>query len=180
VWHPSNEVLQSYALTLVIQGALIVVFGWIMLPFLLVQNFFGWWQLTSANYIEHYGLLRQRKPNGGYEHCQPWHSWNADYIASNLLLFQLERHSDHHANPTRRYQSLRSFANLPTLPTGYSGMYAIAMLPALWYRVMDKRVLALPHIAGDFDKVNIAPGRRAELEARYARVSCQPHAAQEA
>jgi alkane 1-monooxygenase len=180
VWHPSNEVLQSYALTLVIQGALIVAFGWLMLPFLLVQNFFGWWQLTSANYIEHYGLLRQRKPNGGYEHCQPWHSWNADYIASNLLLFQLERHSDHHANPTRRYQSLRSFANLPTLPTGYSGMYAIAMLPALWYRVMDKRVLALPHIAGNFDKVNIAPGRRAELEARYARVSCRPHAAQEA
>ncbi len=168
VWHPSNEILQSYALTVLLQGALIIAFGWIMVPFLLAQNFFGWWQLTSANYIEHYGLLRERKPNGGFEHCQPHHSWNADYIASNLLLFQLERHSDHHAHPTRHYQSLRSFPNLPSMPTGYFGMYAVAMLPALWYHLMDKRLLALPHIAGDFDKINVAPGSRAALEARYA------------
>ena len=167
-WHYENEALQSYAISFVLQGALIMAFGWIMLPFLAIHNFFAWWQLTSANYIEHYGLLRQQNANGSFEHCQPWHSWNADYLASNLMLYQLERHSDHHAHPTRRYQSLRSFPNLPTLPSGYFGMYIVAMIPPLWFWVMDKRLLALPHIKGDMSRVNIDPTRRTELLARYA------------
>ncbi len=169
VWHPSNEVLQSYALTLLLQGGLVVAFGWVMLPFLAIQNFFAWWQLTSANYIEHYGLLRAKRANGSYEHCQPYHSWNADYIASNLLLYHLERHSDHHAHPTRRYQCLRSFDDLPTLPNGYFGMFIVALLPPLWYALMDRRLVNLPHIAGDFSKISVEPSRRAALQARYGR-----------
>ena len=145
----------------------IVAFGWLMIPFLAVHNFFAWWQLTSANYIEHYGLLRQKQENGRYERCQPYHSWNSNHIYSNLLLFHLERHSDHHAHPTRRYQSLRHFDDLPTLPNGYFGMYLIAYVPWLWFRVMDKRLLALPHVNGDLAKINIDPAHREEIEARY-------------
>ncbi len=167
-WHYENEILQSYALSAGLQLSLIAAFGWVMIPFLAVHNFFAWWQLTSANYIEHYGLLRARKPDGRFEHCQPYHSWNANHIASNVLLFHLERHSDHHAHPTRRYQTLRNFADLPSLPNGYAGMYFIAMLPPIWYRVMDKRLLSLPHINGDLSRVNIDPARRSEIEARYA------------
>lgn len=174
VWHPDNEVLQSYVLTAVLQLSLIAAFGWLMLPFLALHNFFAWWQLTSANYIEHYGLLRPQKPDGSFEHCQPWHSWNADYFASNLMLYQLERHSDHHAHPTRRYQSLRSFPDLPTLPTGYFGMFLLALVPPLWYRVMDRRLLALPHIAGDLSHVNLDPDRRDALLARYAKAPARP------
>ena len=62
-----------------------------------------------------------------------------------------------------------SFADLPSMPTGYFGMFLIALIPPLWYLLMDHRLLALPHIAGDFDKINIAPGRRAALEAKYGR-----------
>jgi alkane 1-monooxygenase len=102
VWTHHNEILQSYALTLLVQGGVLVLFGWKLLPFLLLHNAFSWWQLTSANYIEHYGLLRRRMADGGYERCQPHHSWNADHWASNLLTFQLERHSDHHAHPEDR------------------------------------------------------------------------------
>ena len=173
-WSLHNEALQSYALGALLQISLIIAFGWIMLPFLALHNFFAWWQLTSANYIEHYGLLRQQKANGSYEHCQPYHSWNADFIASNLLLYHLERHSDHHAHPTRRYQSLRSFADLPSMPTGYFGMYLIALIPPLWYWLMDRRLLALPHINGDFERINIAPGKRAALEARYGKFAANP------
>lgn len=168
VWSADNEILQSYALSALLQGGLIVLFGWIMVPFLLIHNFWAWFQLTSANYIEHYGLLRQRRENGRYEHCQPHHSWNANYIFSNILLFHLERHSDHHANPTRRYQSLRNFDGIPELPNGYFGMFLIAYIPWLWYRVMDKRLLALPHIRGDLAKINIDPAKRARIVARYA------------
>jgi alkane 1-monooxygenase len=171
VWGPDNEILQSYALSAVLQLTLIAVFGGLMIPFLAIHNFYAWWQLTSANYVEHYGLLRQQGANGRFEHCAPHHSWNADYLASNLLLYHLERHSDHHAHPTRRYQSLRSFPGLPTLPNGYFGMFLVALIPPLWYRVMDRRLVALPHIAGDFALINVEPGQRARLEARYGKAA---------
>ena len=166
-WSGDNDILQSYALSAVLQGSLIYTFGWIMLPFLAVHNFLAWFQLTSANYIEHYGLLRDKKDNGRYERCQPHHSWNANYIMSNLALFHLERHSDHHANPIRRYQSLRNFDDIPELPNGYYGMYLLAYVPWLWFLVMDHRVLALPHIQGDLAKVNICPRKREQIVAKY-------------
>ncbi len=111
--------------------------------------------------------LREKLGNGRYERCQPHHSWNANYICSNIVLFHLERHSGHHANPTRRYQSLRNFDDLPELPNGYYGMFPLSYVLLLWYWVMDKRVLELPHIAGDLSKVNIDPGKRSAIIARY-------------
>lgn len=166
-WSIHNDILQSYLLSAVLQGGLIYAFGLVMLPFLAVHNFWAWYQLTSANYIEHYGLLREKKDTGRYERCQPHHSWNANYIMTNLALFHLQRHSDHHANPIRRYQSLRNFADIPELPNGYYGMYLLAYIPWLWCRVMDHRVLALPHINGDLSKVNICPRKREAIIARY-------------
>ncbi|MEO1204476.1 MAG: alkane 1-monooxygenase, partial [Pseudomonadota bacterium] len=119
VWHPDNQILQSWGLSLLIAIGLIAAFGWGMIPFLLVHHAFAYWQLTSANYVEHYGLLRVTDENGKPERCQPHHSWNSNHIFSNLVLFHLERHSDHHAHPLRRYQSLRHFEDLPQLPNGY-------------------------------------------------------------
>ncbi|MEP5837504.1 MAG: alkane 1-monooxygenase [Marinobacter sp.] len=177
VWSWKNDILQSFAISAVLQGGLIIAFGWIMIPFLAIHNVYAWFQLTSANYIEHYGLLRDKEESGRYERCQPHHSWNANYIFSNLALFHLERHSDHHANPTRRYQSLRNFDNLPELPNGYYGMYLAAYIPWLWYKVMDHRVLSLPHINGDLSKVNIDPDRREEIIARYGNGHSQAVAA---
>jgi len=162
-----NEVLQSYLITIVLQAGLIVAFGWVMVPFLVVHNVLSWWVLTSANYIEQYGLLRATQVDGKYERCQPHHSWNANHKYSNLLLFHLQRHSDHHANPTRRYQSLRHFENLPSLPSGYYGMYLIAYIPWLWYKVMDARLMTLPHVNGDLGKINIDPARQLALHAKY-------------
>ena len=171
VWSFNNEILQSYLLTAVMQIGLVATFGWIMFPFLVIHNFFAWWVLTSANYIEHYGLLRNTQEDGKYERCQPHHSWNANHKYSNLLLFHLQRHSDHHANPTRRYQSLRHFDGLPSLPSGYYGMYIVAYIPWLWYKMMDHRLLALPHIDGDLKTINVDPHERQRLYAEYGRAS---------
>jgi len=168
-WSVHNGILQSYAGSVLLQGGLVLAFGWVMIPFLAVHNVWAWYQLTSANYIEHYGLLRLQDENGRYERCQPHHSWNANYTFSNLVLFHLERHSDHHANSARRYQSLRNFPDLPELPNGYFGTYLLAYVPWLWFRVMDKRLLALPHIGGDLGRVNIDPGRRRKIQAKYGR-----------
>lgn len=166
-WNWRNGMLQSYAITAVLQLGLIAVFGPVMIAFLAVHNVVAWWQLTSANYVEHYGLLRGKLPNGQYEAPQPHHSWNTNHLVTNLALFHLQRHSDHHANPSRRYQSLRHFPDLPQLPSGYFGMFTLAYFPRAWFKVMDARLLALPHVRGDLGKVNVDPAARARLEATY-------------
>ena len=169
LWHFSNPILQSYLVSAFIATLLLAWAGWIALPFLLIHHAAAYWLLTSANYIEHYGLLRQIKENGRYERCKPHHSWNSNHILSNLVLFHLERHSDHHANPLRRYQSLRHFEDLPSLPNGYLGMFVLSWIPPLWFRIMDKRLMALPHVAGDLDRVNIEPRAKPSLFLRWAR-----------
>ena len=167
VWSWHNTMLQSYAVTLLLQGALVAAFGWVMLPFLAIHNLVAWWQLTSANYVEHYGLMRRKAPDGRYEAPQPQHSWNANHLVTNLATFHLQRHSDHHANPSRRYQCLRHFADLPQLPSGYFGMFAVAYWPRWWFRVMDPRLMALPQVQGDLGRVNLCPHARAALQARW-------------
>src|SRR3546814_9553645 len=85
------------------------------------------------------------------------HSWNSNHLISNWALFQLQRHSDHHAHATRRYQSLRNFDDIPQLPSGYFGMFVLAYVPPLWFRVMDRRLLAL--VGDDLRRLNIDPSR---------------------
>ncbi|WP_028774418.1 alkane 1-monooxygenase [Shewanella waksmanii] len=160
-----NQFLQAMLLTLLLFIGLVVWLGPVVIPYLCICAFWSMWQLTSANYIEHYGLLRQKLANGRYERPQPHHSWNSNHIFSNWALFHLQRHSDHHANATRSYQSLRHFDNLPTLPSGYFGMYVIAYLPLLWFRIMDKRLLAVTNY--DINKINMLDDKRQQLIAKY-------------
>jgi alkane 1-monooxygenase len=150
----------------VLRVGLVVAFGPVLIPFLLVHDFLAWWSLTSANYIEHYGLLRKQGADGKYENPKPHHSWNSNHVVSNLISFHLERHSDHHAHPTRRYQALRHFDELPQLPGGYTLMFLLAYLPPLWFRVMNPRVLELA--GGDLARVNLgrASGRELPLSQR--------------
>lgn len=169
VWHHNNTILQSYALTALIAGTLSLTFGWKVIPFLLIHNALAYLQLTSANYVEHYGLLRKKDENGKLERCQPHHSWNSNHIFSNLVLFHLQRHSDHHAHPQRRYQSLRHFETLPRLPNGYFGMYVLAYLPWLWFKVMDERLMTLPHVDGNLDNVNIDPAAHPSIFLKWGR-----------
>ncbi len=121
----------------------------------MVQAVIGFSLLEVVNYLEHYGLLRQKQEDGRYERCRPEHSWNSNNVASNVLLYHLQRHSDHHANPTRRYQALRHVDEAPQLPTGYAGMIVLAWFPPLWRRVMDPRLL--DHYGGDVTRCNIQP-----------------------
>ena len=166
VWSPRNNILNAWAMTVALFSAMVVAFGVEVIPYLAVQAIFGFCLLEIVNYVEHYGLLRQKVGNGRYERCQPVHSWNSNNVASNLALYHLERHSDHHANPTRRYQSLRHFDDAPQLPSGYALMIGLAAVPPVWRRVMDPRVLA--HYHGDVTRANIHPRCRARILARYA------------
>lgn len=164
-WHWSNDVLNAWAMSAVLFAVLFAVFGWGVIPYIVVSAVFGFCLLEAVNYLEHYGLLRQKTPSGRYERCAPEHSWNSDHLVTNLFLYHLQRHSDHHANPTRRYQTLRSMEGAPNLPSGYASMIMLTYVPALWRRVMDHRVLE--HYNGDITRVNIHPRVRDKVLARY-------------
>ena len=152
---PDNNLLQAWAMSAVLFGALILVYGPVIIPFLIVQAMIGIVLLETVNYLEHYGLLRARRADGRYARCSPRDSWNSDRLVTNVFLFHLQRHSDHHANPGRRYQTLRSSDESPQLPYGYATMVVLAFIPPLWRRVMDRRVLA--HYGGDMTLVNKGP-----------------------
>jgi alkane 1-monooxygenase len=154
-WTWRNDILNAWAMTVALFGALVLAFGPVVLPYLLIQAIVGFSLLEVVNYLEHYGLRRQKRDDGRYERCAPRHSWNSNSVASNVLLYHLQRHSDHHANPTRRYQALRHVDEAPQLPTGYAGMIVLACFPPLWRRVMDPRLLA--HYQGDVSRTNLHP-----------------------
>lgn len=171
-WTLKNDVLNAWAMSVVLWGGLMLGFeylgsgfGFELFPFLVIQAVVGIWLLESVNFLEHYGMKRAKLENGRYERVNPSHSWNSNNIGTNVLLYHLQRHSDHHANPTRRYQALRDFPEAPVLPTGYAGMIVLTWIPPVWRAVMDKRVVA--HYDGDITKANLHPRKAEKYLARY-------------
>lgn len=165
-WSLDNDLIQGWLVSLALFSVMTLWLGWAALPFMLLQALYGGSLLEVVNYLEHYGLKRQQREDGSYERCQPHHSWNSNHIATNVFLYHLQRHSDHHAYPTRSYQTLRNFDGLPRLPSGYGAMIPIAYLTPLWYWLMNPRVVA--HHGGDMTRANIKPSIRARVLAKYS------------
>ena len=135
-----NEMIQFQLL----QAAFIVLIGWIfgytaLLAFL-GAALMGILMLETVNYIEHYGLQRKQQASGQYERAMPQHSWNSDHVVGRLMLFELSRHSDHHYLASRKYQLLRHHDDAPQMPTGYPGMMILALLPPVWFSIMNKKI----------------------------------------
>jgi len=165
VWSLENHILLGVAITFALWALLVLWLGWQVLPFLLAASIWINFQLTSANYVEHYGLLRLLQSDGYYERCQPRHSWNSNHVLSNWMLFHLQRHADHHAHAARRYQALRHFDDAPQLPSGYAGMFLLAYVPPFWFAVMNPRLLDA--VGRDPARINFAPGQREALCRQY-------------
>lgn len=141
-YHLKNQFWWIICAPMILALTIFYSVGWSALFFFILQALTAILLLEIINYIEHYGLERKKLANGYYEKVSPKHSWNACHWFSNMLLFHLQRHSDHHAHGARPYQILRHFDSSPQLPSGYLGMMILALFPPLWRRVMDKRVIA--------------------------------------
>ncbi|MBU2953644.1 alkane 1-monooxygenase [Marinobacter sp. F3R08] len=137
-----NELIWWYSISALVLAAFTIAFGWLGTAFFLGQSFIALNLLEIVNYLEHYGLHRRKLENGRYERTTPKHSWNSNYFLTNVFLFQLQRHSDHHAWGKRRYQILRHHDFAPQLPAGYAAMVVLALFPPLWRKVMNPRVEA--------------------------------------
>jgi alkane 1-monooxygenase len=142
ILHWRNQMLWFAVLPIVFAGALGLAFGGLAIAFFVFQSYVAIQELELINYLEHYGLIRRKLPNGRYENVTAVHSWEARETLSNTLLIKLQRHADHHINPIRRYQSLRVFEESPQMPTGYPGMMILALFPPFFFKVMNPRVEA--------------------------------------
>ena len=139
---PANPFFRYWGLQAVMILLALLLGGWGGLVLFLVQAGVAIWQLELVNYVEHYGLTRKHLGGGKYEPVAPRHSWNAAHKASNWLLINLQRHSDHHYKPARRFPLLQTYTgtDAPQLPYGYPVMTMAAMVPPVWRRVMNPRV----------------------------------------
>ncbi|MFZ1749608.1 MAG: alkane 1-monooxygenase [Saprospiraceae bacterium] len=117
-----------------------VIFSWLIAWALFLAGIVGILLLESINYIEHYGLLRKKLPNGRYELVEKFHSWNSDHEVGRILLYELTRHSDHHYKANKKYQILKHYDESPQLPFGYPTSIIIALIPPLWFKIMNPRV----------------------------------------
>jgi alkane 1-monooxygenase len=144
-WSLHNEMIVFSVMQLLFSGLMLALFGWVFLALFVLVSFLSFSLLEIVNYLEHYGLEREQMDNGRYEKVSHHHSWNSDHIVSRMFLFELTRHSDHHAVASRKYQILRSFDDAPQLPTGYPGMILVALLPPLWFRIMNPRARGALH-----------------------------------
>lgn len=135
-----NEMVRFQVIQLAYLGTIWAVLGTPSVIFAVAAAVIGFLLLETVNYIEHYGLQRKMLGNGRYEPVLPHHSWNSDHELGRIFLYELTRHSDHHYKSTRKYQVLRHFDDSPQLPFGYPMCMLTALVPPLWFRLMDKKL----------------------------------------
>lgn len=139
----STELSRGLAFELALTGGVWFFFGAGAAFGFVLAALFGILLLQSVNYIEHYGLARAETASGRFEPVRPVHSWNANPFLSRAILFELSRHSDHHAYASRKYPILRHHDESPQMPTGYPGMILLALVPPLWKKIIHPRLAAL-------------------------------------
>ena len=135
-----NEMLLLQILQLSFSLILILTFGWKLFLYYLASAWIGIILLETVNYIEHYGLTRDKIAENKYERAMPQHSWNSDHLIGRLMLFELSRHSDHHYLASKKYQTLQYHSESPQMPTGYPGMMLLSLFPHAWFYVMHRQM----------------------------------------
>ncbi|QLE01125.1 alkane 1-monooxygenase [Galbibacter sp. BG1] len=117
-----------------------IFFGWIGFAFVVLSGVVGFLLLETINYIEHYGLLRHKRESGRYERVKEVHSWNSNHVLGRMMLYELTRHSDHHYRSSKKYQVLEYHDISPQMPYGYPTSMVIALIPPLWFKIMNPRI----------------------------------------
>ena len=139
-FHYQNRMVIYSICNIILLSSIFMFFGTFVLFFYLGAAVSGILLLETVNYIEHYGLVRNKNKYGRYERVKRNHSWNSDHQVGQMLLFNLSRHSDHHFNGSKHYQLLKSLPESPQMPTGYPGMMLLSLFPPIWFLIMNKKL----------------------------------------
>ena len=139
-WSVKNDMLWYVFIQLAYALSVFLLFGPYGLLYALSAGVIGFLLLETVNYIEHYGLLRQKLPSGRYERVKEIHSWNSNHVMGRIVLYELTRHSDHHYKSARKYQVLDCHDTSPQMPYGYPTSMVLSLMPPLWFKVMNPRI----------------------------------------
>lgn len=137
---PKNNMFWFTVLQLIYLAIIFYLFGILVFFFALLSAIVSFLLLETINYIEHYGLQRKKLASGRYERVREIHSWNSNHVIGRIVLYELTRHSDHHYKASKKYQLLDCHEKSPQMPYGYPTSMVLALLPSLWFKVMNKRI----------------------------------------
>ncbi|MBL4657356.1 MAG: alkane 1-monooxygenase [Flavobacteriales bacterium] len=142
-WSWRNEMIRFQFIQAGLLAIIFYYFGWLGMLSFMASATLGFLFLETINYVEHYGLRREKNEDGTYEKILPVHSWNSNHHVGRILLFEISRHSDHHYKSSRKYQVLRHFDEAYQMPTGYPGMIMLSAIPPIWFYVMHRHIAKL-------------------------------------
>lgn len=148
-----NEMIQFQLIQLAFLLVIFKVFGAFVCIAFIVNAAIGYVSFETVQYLEHYGLLREKNEQGHYKRVRAHHSWNSNHVFGRLMMFNLSRHSDHHYKASKKYQTLRHHDDAPQLPTGYPGMMILSLIPPLWFRIMNPKLEAQKMKISDDEKI---------------------------
>ena len=140
VWSTKNRMVQYVALELLYLALVFVWFNAMGVILAISIALIGVLLLETINYVEHYGLQRNKTESGRYERVGMQHSWNSNHEIGRIFLYELTRHADHHYKASKKYQELQHVTKSPQLPTGYPGSMLLALVPPLWFSLIDPMV----------------------------------------
>lgn len=138
-----NEMLCYIVIQLFYLSMIFLLFGLYGLLFGIILGVQAFLFLETINYIEHYGLVREKLPSGRYERVQTHHSWNSNHLIGRIVLYELTRHSDHHFKSSKKYQILENKKNSPQLPYGYPTSILLALIPPLWFKIINPKLKSI-------------------------------------
>ncbi len=113
--------------------------------FVIFHSFVSITLLELVNYIQHYGLERKMQ-NGKYERFTDHHSWNSRHISANWSTFNLGLHAEHHLSASKPYPLLSQEEKVIEMPANYSIMLIMALIPPLWFFIMNRKIDTLKTI----------------------------------
>lgn len=134
-WH--NAVIRGHLMSVLLVVVAYLIGGVNAALFFIACALAGKALLEIVNYMEHYGMVRNPATP-----VQPRHSWNTNKRISSWAMFNLTRHSHHHAQGEVPYQDLKPFPDAPMMVGGYLTTIIVAMIPPLWNKLMTPKVLA--------------------------------------
>jgi alkane 1-monooxygenase len=143
----ANRIARDLATMVFVYIVILAFGGWRAMALFAGESAVGIVVLELFNYIAHYGLSRAKTAQG-HERFSLRHSWNSSNVMANALIFNMGRHSSHHARPDASFETLTWVDSAPELPAGYAGSILLALVPPLWRRVMDPAVQSLHTEAG--------------------------------
>lgn len=136
VFGPRNAVIRGHLMSVLLVAIAYAMGGLIAAGYFLACMLWGKALLEIVNYMEHYGMVRNPDTP-----VQPRHSWNTNKRISSWAMFNLTRHSHHHAQGEVPYQDLKPYPEAPMMISGYLTTIVIAMIPPLWHKLMIPKVL---------------------------------------